>query len=143
MPHIERSALVNHSAQQMFELVNDVARYPDYLTGCKAARVISEDESCLVGELTLGKAGIEFTFTTRNRLQPPERIDMDLESGKFREFEASWQFTSLGDKACKVSLTMDFEFDSSLVGFAAEKLFASVANAQVDALVNRANALYG
>ncbi|MDA0689508.1 MAG: type II toxin-antitoxin system RatA family toxin [Proteobacteria bacterium] len=143
MPHIERSALVNHSAQQMFDLVNDVASYPNYMSGCNAARVIKEDESCLVGELTLGKAGIEFTFTTRNRLQPPERIDMELESGKFKEFEASWQFQSLGDNACKVSLTMDFEFDSGLVGFAAEKLFASVANAQVDALVNRANDLYG
>ncbi|MDA0928736.1 MAG: type II toxin-antitoxin system RatA family toxin [Proteobacteria bacterium] len=143
MPHIERSALVNHSAQQMFDLVNDVASYPNYMSGCNAARVIKEDESCLVGELTLGKAGIEFTFTTRNRLQPPVRIDMELESGKFKEFEASWQFQSLGDNACKVSLTMDFEFDSGLVGFAAEKLFASVANAQVDALVNRANDLYG
>lgn len=127
----------------MFDLVNDVASYPDYMTGCNAARVLSEDESCLVGELTLGKAGIEFTFTTRNRLQPPVRIDMELESGRFKEFEASWQFQSLGDNACKVSLTMDFEFDSGLVGFAAEKLFASVANAQVDALVNRANDLYG
>ena len=143
MPHIERSALVNHSAQQMYDLVNDIARYPEYMSGCNAATVVSQDESHMVGELTLGKAGIEFNFTTRNQLHPPERIDMELESGKFREFSACWQFQSLGDEACKVSFTMDFEFESGLVGFAAEKLFSSVANAQVDALVDRANALYG
>jgi len=143
LPHIERSALVNHSAEQMFDLVNDISRYPEYMSGCNAARVLSQDENHLLGELTLGKAGIEFTFTTRNQLHAPERIDMELESGSFKEFEACWQFQSLGENACKVSLSMDFEFESGLVGFAAEKLFASVANAQVDALVNRANELYG
>lgn len=143
MPQIERSALVNHTAQQMFDLVNDIKRYPEYMLGCKSARVISEDESQLVGELTLGRGGMEFTFTTRNALLRPERIDMDLDSGKFREFAASWTFQSLSDTACKVSLFMNFEFDNSLVGLAVEKLFASMANTQVDALVSRADDLYG
>ncbi len=143
MPVIERSALVNHSAEQMFDLINDVARYPEYMQGCISARVLSEDEDHLLGELTLGRAGIEFTFTTQNSLQRPELISMKLKSGQFRRFSASWRFQALSEDACKVSLTMDFELDSSIVGFAAGQLFSSIANSQVEAFVERARVIYG
>ena len=143
MQHIQRSALVNHTAEQMFDLVNDIERYPEFMRGCRAARVITSSDTMLEGELTLAKAGMQQTFTTRNTLRRPERIDMELVSGKFKNFSACWQFQSLTSEACKVSLFMDFEFDSALVGFAAEKLFSSVANDQLDSLVARADRLYG
>ncbi len=143
MPLIERSALVNHSAQQMFDLVNDIERYPEFMPGCKSARIISRSESELEGELTLAKAGMQQTFTTRNTLSSPDRIDMALVSGNFRNFSAHWQFQALASDACKVSLHMDFEFDIALVDLAAEKLFSSVANNQVDSLVARAAVVYG
>ena len=143
MPHIERSALVNHSAEQMFDLVNDVASYPEYMQGCISARVVNEDSEMLLGELTLGRAGVEFTFKTRNKLQRPERIDMELDSGEFREFEASWIFEALNDEASKVTLKMNFEFANNMIAVAAGPLFSSVANAQVDAIVNRAQDVYG
>ncbi len=143
MPLIERSALVNHSAEKMFDLVNDVENYPQFMRGCKDAKVISESDEELVGELTLARSGIRQTFTTRNQLQRPDRIDMELVSGKFKNFSASWRFFPLNDEACKVSLRMEFEFDLSLIDMAAERLFSEVANAQVDALVTRADAIYG
>lgn len=138
-----RSALVNHSAEQMFDLVNDIESYPQFMKGCREARVISQSESELVGELTVGQGGIQHSFTTRNNLMRPERIDMHLVSGKFKDFSASWQFIELSDDACKVTLRMQFEFDLSLVDMAVERLFNNVANAQVDALVARAEAVYG
>lgn len=143
MPVIERSALVNFSAQQMFDLVNDIERYPEFMQGCRSARVISHSSSELEGELTLAAAGIQQTFTTRNTLHEPERIDMVLVSGNFKSFAACWQFQTLSSDACKVSLHMDFEFDHALVDLAAEKLFSSVANSQVDSLVARAAVVYG
>lgn len=143
MAVIERSALVNFSAQQMFDLVNDIERYPEFMQGCRSARVINRSESDLEGELTLGKAGLQQTFITRNTFTEPERIDMELVSGNFKSFSAWWQFQALSDEACKVSLHMDFEFDHALVDLAAEKLFSSVANDQVDSLVARAAVVYG
>lgn len=143
MALIERSALVNHSAEEMFDLVNDVESYPQFMKGCKAARVISQSDDELVGELTLAKSGIKQSFTTRNQLYRPDRIDMELVSGKFKSFAACWRFFPLNDLACKVSLRMEFEFDFSIVDFAAERLFSEVANAQVDALVARADEIYG
>ncbi|MCY4265751.1 MAG: type II toxin-antitoxin system RatA family toxin [Gammaproteobacteria bacterium] len=143
MPLIERSALVNHSAEQMFDLVNDIEKYPDYMRGCKSAIIISQTDDEMVGKLTLAQTGIRQTFTTRNTLLRPHSIEMELVEGKFRDFSARWQFQSLHEKACKVSLNMQFEFDFSLVDLAAEQLFKRVANAQIDALVARAKLIYG
>ena len=142
MPSINRSALVEYSASQMFDLVNDIEKYPEFMSGCTSARVLSESDQELVGELCLAKAGIGQCFTTRNRLYRPSHIDMSLVKGSFSSFHAQWRFDALGESACKVSLTMEFEFKSSLVDFAAGKLFSYSANALVDDLVKRASQVY-
>ena len=143
MAQIQRSALVNYSAAQMFELVNDIESYPQFMQGCVAARVIERNDEFLVGELTLAKAGIRQTFTTRNTLVYAEEMRMELVQGAFRSFSATWVFKALAVDACKVSLDMQFEFASGLMDLALEKLFASSANNLVDALVKRAAQVYG
>ena len=143
MTRIDRSALVMHSAQQMYELVNDIEDYPQFMQGCQKARVISRTEEEVVGELTLGAAGLSHTFTTRNTLVPGQEMQMHLVEGPFREFGASWHFKALSPEACKVSLQMEFDFAGGIMGFALEKLFNHSANNLVEALVNRANQVYG
>ncbi|HAJ75604.1 MAG TPA: ubiquinone-binding protein [Gammaproteobacteria bacterium] len=140
---IQRSALVNYSVEQMFDLVNDIEQYPNFMQGCTSASVKSQSEGELVGELCLSKAGVSHCFTTRNVLQRPESIDMNLVKGNFSNFSAVWTFGALTESACKVSLAMDFEFKSGLMDFAAKKLFSSSANNLVDALVGRAQQVYG
>jgi len=143
MASIHRSALVEYSAEQMFDLVNDIENYPAYMDGCSEAVVISQNEEELVGKLTLRKAGIKQQFTTRNRLTRPVQIDMKLVEGKFKSFSSRWSFIELSDEACKVSLDMDFELDFALVDFAAERLLSAAANSLVDSLVTRAKQVYG
>ncbi|MCB1672637.1 MAG: type II toxin-antitoxin system RatA family toxin [Gammaproteobacteria bacterium] len=142
MTRIDRSALVNYSAEQMFRLVNDIESYPEFMHGCTSARVLSASDDELVGELTLSKAGIRHTFTTRNVLEPGRRMSMELVEGAFRHFSATWHFNALTEDACKVSLEMEFEFASGLMNFAMEKLFSSSANSLVDAVVQRAHSVY-
>jgi ribosome-associated toxin RatA of RatAB toxin-antitoxin module len=142
MTRIDRSALVQFSAEQMFELVNDIESYPQFMQGCTAARIISLSEDELVGELTLSRAGIRRTFTTRNVLTPGREMNMQLVEGAFSAFSATWRFSPLTEEACKVSLEMEFEFTSGLMDFAMEKLFSSSANNLVDALVQRAHQVY-
>lgn len=142
MVKLERSALVPYSASQMFDLVNDIEHYPEFMHGCKSAAVISRTDKELVGELCLAKAGISHRFVTRNTLLRPTKIDMQLVEGNFSAFHACWTFTELTDSACKVMLVMEFEFKTGLVEFAAEKLFSSSANSLVDALVTRAGQVY-
>lgn len=142
MTKINRSALVEYSAEQMFDLVNDIEHYPKFMQGCSSARVLSQSDDELVGELCLGKAGISQKFTTRNQLQRPGLITMNLVEGNFSNFQAQWKFDALSDAACKISFSMEFEFSSGLVDFAAGKLFSSSANNLVDAIVERAKQVY-
>lgn len=143
MPTVNRSALVRHSNQAMFDLVNDFERYPEFLPGCRRARVLERDASHLVGELTLAKAGVEQSFTTRNDLYMPDRIELSLVSGPFKRLQGQWLFTPMGEAACKVSLEMNFEFSNRLLGMAFGKLFSQVAGQLVDAFTRRADEVYG
>jgi ribosome-associated toxin RatA of RatAB toxin-antitoxin module len=142
MAHVSRSALIGYSAQQMFDLVNDIEQYPQFMQGCRSARVISKTDTELVGELSLAKAGITQTFVTRNTLIAPSRIEMRLEEGNFSKFSAVWQFEALTEAACKVSFDMDFDFKYGLVDLAVGKLVSGSANNLVDALVDRAKLVY-
>jgi len=143
MTDIERSALVPYSSQQMFELVNDIERYPEFMHGCIDAEVISRTDAELVGRLVLGKAGIRHAFTTRNRLVPYSSMELALVEGPFRSFSATWHFKELTPEACKVTLSMHFDFSGGLLGRALEKIFHHSANRLVEDVVQRADVVYG
>ncbi|MDP3535721.1 type II toxin-antitoxin system RatA family toxin [Halomonas sp. M1] len=143
MPTVNRTALVRHTPQQMFDLVNDFERYPEFLPGCRRARLLERDDVHLIGEMTLGRAGVEQTITTRNDLFAPERIEMSLVKGPFKRLTGRWLFIPMGEDACKVSLEMDFEFSNRLLGMAFGKLFQQIAGQLVDAFTKRADELYG
>jgi ribosome-associated toxin RatA of RatAB toxin-antitoxin module len=139
---IERSALIHFSAQQMFDLVNDVEAYPSYMDGCVSARILRCGEDWMEAELVLGKAGIQQAFTTRNSLQAPEQILITLVDGPFKFMQGLWQFKPLAEDACKINFVLEFEMQNRLLGMAAGKLFESVAGKQVDVFCQRANEIY-
>lgn len=143
MPQIERSALVFYSAKQMFDLVNAVEDYPQFLPGCTATRVISKTEQELVASLQISKAGIGHTFTTRNKLFPYDKMTIELVDGPFKRLSGYWVFQPLNEHACKVILTMDFEFSSRLIQFAFGKIFNELTAAMVNAFTQRAKQVYG
>lgn len=143
MPSITRSALVMFSAQQMYELVNDVDSYPQFLPGCVASRVLSESDNTLTAALDVAKAGIRKTFTTRNLLKPNQRIEMELVDGPFKSLSGGWTFTPLDVDACRVELKLHFEFTSRLVELAFGGVFKELTNAMVHAFSERAREVYG
>ncbi|MCW4151421.1 MULTISPECIES: type II toxin-antitoxin system RatA family toxin [Halomonadaceae] len=143
MPTVNRSALVRHTPKQMFDLVNDFERYPEFLPGCRRARLLEHDADHLIGEMTLGRAGVEQSITTRNDLFAPERIEMSLVSGPFKRLKGRWQFIPMGDGACKVSLDMEFEFANRLLGMAFGRLFQQIAGQLVEAFTRRADEIHG
>lgn len=132
MTSITRSALVMHSAEQMYELVNDVESYPQFLPGCAGTELISKTEDELVASLTISKVGVNQTFTTRNKLQFPERMELSLVDGPFSRFVGVWHFHRLSDEACKVSFDMDFEVNNKLAGIALGAVFKQMATTMVD-----------
>jgi len=143
MPSVNRSAFVRHTPEQMFELVNDFERYPEFLPGCRRASVVERGDDYLVGRMTLAKGGVEQSVTTRNDLERPERIDLSLVDGPFKRLSGRWRFRAMGEDACKIELEMSFEFSNRLLGMAFGRLFQQVAGQLVDAFTRRADQVYG
>jgi ribosome-associated toxin RatA of RatAB toxin-antitoxin module len=142
MAQISRSALVPYSAEQMYRLVNDVDAYPEFLPGCTGSRVLDNNGDQMTAAVDVSKAGISKTFTTRNTLIINQSILMQLVDGPFRKLTGGWHFTSLGDDACKVELSLDFEFTNMLVEMAFGRIFKELANSMVQAFSQRAKEVY-
>lgn len=116
----------------MFGLVNDVASYPQRFAWCEGSSVIEQSAKQMVARLDLRLAGFAVSFTTRNKLTPPTRIALQLVDGPFSEFKGLWVFHTLAEDACKVSLSMDFEVASRLIGSAMAIGFQGLADRMVD-----------
>ncbi len=143
MRRVHRSALVPHSAAQMFDLVNDVEAYPEFLPWCRQSRVLDSSDNQMRAEVGMSLAGISRSFTTRNTLQRPDRIMLHLVDGPFRHLEGEWQFIALREDACRVTLDLTFEVSNRLFSMALTPAFEKVGNSLVDAFSRRADALYG
>lgn len=142
MKRIARSAIVEHSAAQVFALVEDVEAYPSFLPWCRAAEVRDRGSRTLVARLTVGIAGLSQSFTTRNENRPPSEIDMRLVEGPFRSFSAAWRFRELSARACRIEFSMEYEFASRTLARVLEPLFDKIADTMVDAFARRANQVY-
>ncbi|MBA3987774.1 type II toxin-antitoxin system RatA family toxin [Aliidiomarina maris] len=143
MPQIERTILVPYSCQQMFDLVNDIEAYPQFVPGCSGARVLDQQGARIDAELHISKAGIKQSFATRNTLHEAHRVDLELLSGPFKSLQGAWHFEALDGDACKVTLRLNFEFSSKMLQFAFGKVFNEVNRRMVDAFAQRARVVYG
>lgn len=143
MREVKKQALVPHSAEEMFDLVNDVDAYPEFLPWCSGARVVEEGKGYRIASIDISKGGVGKTFTTRNKLERPRALTIDLVEGPFRHLEGDWVFDSLGDDACKVSLELKFEFSSGLMNIVFGPVFNQISDTMLDSFVRRARAVYG
>ena len=140
---IDKSALVWHSAEQMFGLVNDIRRYPEFLPWCAGTEIHEESLSEIIASLEVAKGGIRQRLTTRNRLLEPAKIEMALVDGPFQNLRGHWDFLALDEYACKVMLKLEFQFSGSLSRMTFGPVFNQAANTLVDAFCKRADSLYG
>jgi ribosome-associated toxin RatA of RatAB toxin-antitoxin module len=141
MKKISRTAIVEHSAEQMHALVEDVEAYPRFLPWCRAARVLERGAGGTLASLTVGLRGLRQSFTTRNLSQAGRSIDMQLVDGPFRSFAAAWRFSPLAERACRIEFAMQYEFSSRVLARVLEPLFDGIADTMVDAFIRRADAL--
>ena len=143
MKKFSRSVLVNYSAEQMYDLVNDIEAYPEFMQGCTGAEILNSAEDFVEAKLTLSHANLQQSFVTRNELHPPNLMIMHLLEGPFKHFEGRWQFDSLGKYESKVSLDLNFVFNNRLLTLTMGHWFEKLVAQQIDALCKRADALFG
>ena len=142
MKRISRSAIVEHSAVELFALVEDIESYPRFLPWCRDARVRERTTERTVATLSVGLKGMRYEFSTENRNRPPEAIDMRLLEGPFRHFEAHWRFHALGAHAARIEFLMAYQLAGGLAAKALAPLFDSIADTMVDAFKRRADQVH-
>ncbi|WP_196139596.1 type II toxin-antitoxin system RatA family toxin [Aliikangiella sp. G2MR2-5] len=142
MESIKRSALVPFSAEQMFSLVDDIERYPEFVPHCKGATIISRSENKVCARLDVAKSGIAKSFATENILVPFSHIEMKLLDGPFRHLSGRWIFTPLSENACKIELDLQFEFSNKLASMAFSGIFNQLIQSMVAAFTTRAEEVF-
>ena len=143
MVQVNKSVLVGHSALRMFELVDAVEKYPEFLPWCGGSEFSFRDGQITRATLHINYRGIHQRFSTENAKTPPSLIQITLIEGPFRMLEGSWRFTDLAGAGCKIELRLNYEFSSRLLEKLVGPVFGYVANSMVDAFVKRAQSVYG
>jgi ribosome-associated toxin RatA of RatAB toxin-antitoxin module len=143
MTIINRSLVVPYSQAQMYQLVDEVETYAEFLPWCKQSTVLSRNEDEVRASLLLSSGAFQRSFTTCNRLQKDKMIEIRLLDGPFKQLEGFWKFDHEEENNSRVTLDLEFEFSSKLIAMAFGPVFNQVANTLVDAFHKRAVQVYG
>lgn len=142
MHTVQRSVLVPYQCAQMFDLVADVARYPEFMPWCGGAEVQHRDEHGMQATIKISIAGIRQSFTTKNEHEYPNRITIELIDGPFSSLTGNWTFQPLGEEGCKVLYTMQYAFSSRTLEAVVGPVFNRIASSFIDSFSQRAQAIY-
>lgn len=143
MAMVEKSVLIERSAQQMFDLVENIEDYPKFLPWCGQTRVEFRDETKTVATLFISFHSVKSHFTTENEKERPLRMAIRLVDGPFRRLEGLWLFKPLAENACKVEFQISYEFSSKLFEKVIGPVFSQITTTFVEAFVQRADVVYG
>lgn len=142
MTVINKSAIVTYTPAQMYDLVNDIEQYSQFVPYCVESRVIQRTADEIHASLTFAGAGVHKSFSTLNRLQPHKMVEMRLVDGPFKSLEGFWSFELMDTHLCRVSLNLEFEFAAGLMKMVFGPVFNQVAGLLVDAFQKRAQQVY-
>jgi ribosome-associated toxin RatA of RatAB toxin-antitoxin module len=141
MREMTRSALIARPPDLVYQLVEDVERYPEFVPGCAEAKVLSRAADEMVVRLAVRRGPLRTEFTTRNRLERGRGMHMDLVDGPFRLLEGQWTFTPVAANGCRIDLSLRFQFSNALKSALFEPLFEETAASLVRAFVQRAQSV--
>ena len=142
MPQINRSALMPFKQKDIFNLVNDVEAYPDFLPWCSSAEILEKSSDQVLAKLTLKRVGVSYDLVTRNRLSPFNFIDIEFVEGPLHSLNGRWAFTELGDLGCKVEMNLCFELKKQIIGKAMGSILENAAENMVRLFSSRAESIF-
>ena len=143
MPNINKNKIVPYGQKEMYELINDIKSYSQFVPFCSDSQINNHTVDEIRATLSFSKGALSKSFTTLNRLQPHKMVEIRLVNGPFRQLEGFWQFEALEGGCCRVSLDFEFEFSSRWLALIFGPLFNQVATMLVDTFCKRADIVYG
>lgn len=126
----------------MFQLVRNVEAYAEFLPWCHSSRILQQEPGRICAELVVARLGIRQAFSTCNRFEENAWMELELQTGPFRHLHGRWSFLPLRADACKVMLSIDFEFSGPLIDQAFGAVFNQIANTLVEAFCKRGDEIY-
>ena len=142
MAQVKKTVIINHSAGEMFLLVDDVLKYPEFLPWCGGVDLIHQDDLSTTATLHIAYHGLHQNFTTQNSKTFPSLMTIQLKDGPFKHMDGVWQFTALNDVACKIEFSLNYEFANQFLEKIIAPVFNHIANTFVDGFVVRADKIY-
>lgn len=142
MREVRRSALLPYTPAQMYALVTDVERYPEFLPWCTAATIVADEGELVTVTLGLASGFARASFTTRNRLVPERAVTMSLLEGPFDFLEGRWEFTAIRDAGTRADLSVRFATHGLLGALTLGRAFEEACNHLVDAFARRARQVF-
>jgi ribosome-associated toxin RatA of RatAB toxin-antitoxin module len=152
MKQVRKSVLLWYSPREIYQLVTDIERYPEFLPWCERVEILGRDEQMVTARLHLAYAGLRHAFTTRNVLVPDQSVHIGLIDGPFSLLDGLWRFLQLplaspsgggADSACKIEFEMRYAFSNAVLEAAISPVFDRIANTFVDSFVKRAEQVHG
>lgn len=148
MPKLDKTHIVRHSAQDMFDLVCDVENYPEFVPLCKSLKVNQrrekDEKTLIMADMTMAYKMMSETFTTQV-LMNREALTIDVKyiEGPFKHLDNKWYFKAVDEKKCEITFHLDYELRSKMLAIAAGTVFEVAFGRFVDAFEKRADAVYG
>lgn len=142
MAQVKKTVIINHSAGEMFLLVDDVLKYPEFLPWCGGVDLIHQDDQSTTATLHIAYHGLHQNFTTQNSKSFPSLMTIQLKDGPFKHMDGVWQFIALNDEACKIEFSLNYEFANQFLEKIIAPVFNHIANTFVDGFVVRADKIY-
>ena len=142
MALVEKSVLILRTPAQMFELVDRVEDYPEFLPWCGGTDLISRSADRTAARIYINYHGIKAQFATENAKDPPHLMKIAFREGPFRRLDGSWRFTALGETGCKVEFRLHYEFSSVVLEKVLGPVFGHIVKTFVDSFVKRASHVY-
>jgi ribosome-associated toxin RatA of RatAB toxin-antitoxin module len=142
MSIFSKQVVVEYSADQMYDLVSDVNSYSSFIPLCTASKIDIAQGDQLFAAFTIAKGPLSFSFTTLNTVEKGKSISMGLESGPFKSFKGTWQFSPLESNKSLISLYMEFEFSNKLLCCILDGLFNQLCELMIQSFRNQAAIIY-
>ena len=139
MHNIHKSAIVLHPAQKMFQLVDSVENYPQFLPWCGSTQIIERDKNKTIASIEINYKGLRQTFTTENTKKQNQEMIIKLIDGPFKSLSGEWMFKNLDKDSCQIELKLEYEFSNVILEKLISPLFNMIANTFIDEFIKEAN----
>ena len=138
MKSIHKEEDINIDIETIFNLINDIESYPNYLPWCTKSEVREESANTMIGKIFISKSFINWNFSTKNTIKKNESISLELVDGPFQNLTGKWLFSSIDQFNTRVSLDIDYKFKSSIIELSIEPIFSSIMNSILKSFVQEA-----